>query len=107
MYLQVDEKSIEIKKCTSFYRRLKGFMFEKKKIQYGLWFPYCRSIHTFFMYQHISVIFTDKQFKVISYYPDLEPKKIIVAPKNGYHTFELPTSFIDNIKIGCTIQIKK
>lgn len=107
MYLQVDEKSIEIKKCTSFYRRLKGFMFHKKKIQCGLWFPYCRSIHTFFMYQHISVIFTDKQFKVISYYADLPPNQMIIAPKNVYHTFELPTSFLHNIDITSTIKIKK
>lgn len=107
MYLEFNQKKIEIKECKSFFSRLKGFMFMKKKIQNGLWFPRCRSIHTFFMFQNISLIFTDRNFEVIAYYPNVEKNQTIIAPKNVYHTFELPPYFEENIKIGTILKIRK
>ena len=57
-------KDIEVKICNRFKDRLLGLMF-KKKINYGLCFPKCNSIHTFFMKQNIDIFMADKNNKII------------------------------------------
>lgn len=83
---------IEIKMCTNFYNRLKGFMF-KKNINYGLCFNRCNSIHTFFMRENIDVIMTDKNNKVLYIYNNLKKNKIIFPKKNVYYVYELPSGY--------------
>ena len=39
-------------------------MFVKKKLPYGMYFPKCSSIHTFFCFQTLSVYFLEKIKKV-------------------------------------------
>ena len=56
--------TIIIKICRNIFDRFKGLMF-KKNISYGLCFPKCNSIHTFFMSKPIDVIMTDKEYKVL------------------------------------------
>ena len=53
------------KTCDNLLNRLKGFMFVKKKLPYGLYFPNCSSIHTFFCFQTLSVYFLDKKGNVL------------------------------------------
>ena len=57
-------KNINVKVCNNFFNRFKGFMFTKK-INIGLCFPRCNSIHTMFMLKPIDVIMTDKNYKVL------------------------------------------
>ena len=52
MKLRYNNKEIILTECTSFFSRLKGFMF-CKKIDRALLFNKCNSIHTFFMYNNI------------------------------------------------------
>ena len=93
---------LEIKVCNTFFSRLKGFMFTKN-ISYGLCFPKCNSIHTFFMLKPIDVIMTDKNYKILYIYKNLSPFKIILPKKNVYYTFELPTNKF-NFKINQKIK---
>lgn len=85
---------ISVKVCKSFKSRLFGLMF-KKNFNYGLVFPKCNSIHTFFMKENIDVIMTDINGNVLYTYKDLRPNKIILPKKNVYYTFEFPSNKIN------------
>lgn len=93
MTLKYKDKTIKINECVSFIDRLRGFMFYKRPITYGLLFKKCNSIHTFFMKQNIQVIMTDKDNKILYYYNNLERNKIVLPKKNVYHVYELPAFY--------------
>ncbi len=99
MYITINNEKFNIKTCTSFKDRLIGMMFKKSKLNYGLCFPKCKSIHTFFMKQNIDVIMTDKNDKVILYKKNLKPWKII-SNKKAYYVYEFSENIIKNINIG-------
>lgn len=102
MYMEINGKNIYIKNCKSFFSRLKGFMFTKKKIESGLLFEHCSSIHTFFMFQPIDVILLDKNNYIVKYYENLKPNRIILPRKNIKKILELPVNsikYIENNKI--------
>lgn len=80
---------MEIKLCASFYTRFFGLM-GKKNITYGLCFPKCNSIHTFFMKEKIDVIMTNKNHQVIYIRRSVKKNKIILPVSGGYYTYELP-----------------
>lgn len=75
--------------AKGFKNRLFGFMF-KRKINHGLLFKHCRSIHTFFMFDKIDVIATDKNDNIIKQYKDVKPWRILIAPKPTKNIYELP-----------------
>jgi len=85
--------NIEIREARKFKDRLIGLMF-KKNIKYGLLFRNCKSIHTFFMFDKIDVIATDKNGNVIKKYTNLKPWKILIAPKDTKNIYELPKNTI-------------
>ena len=87
------DENFKIYYVTNFFKRFKGFMF-KKDINYGLCFPKCNSIHTFFMFEKIDVIMTDKNNNILYFYENLKPWKIIWPKKNVYYTYELPTNYL-------------
>ena len=98
-----DKLDINIKFCNKFYDRLLGLMF-KKNINYGLCFPRCNSIHTFFMLENIDVVMTDKNYKILYIYKNLKPNKIILPKKNVHYTFELPANKF-NLNVNEKIRI--
>lgn len=95
---------INLINCTKFKQRLIGFML-KKEANYGLIFPRCNSIHTFFMKMNIDVIMCDKDNNILYFYKDLKPNKIILPKRNVTKVIELPVSNI-NFKIDTKIKIK-
>ena len=105
MKLVINKKEIELTECTTFYTRLKGFMFTKT-INKALLFNKCNSIHTFFMKTNIDVIFCNKNNEILYYYKNLTPNKIILPKKNVTKVFELPTNYF-NIKQNNRLEIKK
>lgn len=105
MILKYHNKQIELKNCTDFYSRFKGFM-GCNNIDKALLFEKCNSIHTFFMKQKIDVILCDKNNKIIFYYKDLKKNKIILPKKNIYKVFETPTNYF-NIKLGEYMEVIK
>ena len=62
----------------------------KKNIDKILCFPKCNSIHTFFMFDKIDVIMTDKNFNIKYFYKNLKPWRLILPKKGIYYTFEFP-----------------
>ena len=89
MFIIKDNVKLKIKMCNNIFNRFLGLMF-KNNIDYGLCFPCCNSIHTFFMKECIDVIMTDKNYNIICIFKNLKPNKIILPKKNVYYTFELP-----------------
>ncbi len=73
-------KNIEIKEAKGLFNRFIGLMF-RKNIIHGLLFRNCKSIHTFFMFDEIDVIATDKDNNIIKEYKNLKSWKILIAPK--------------------------
>jgi|DewCreStandDraft_4_1066084.scaffolds.fasta_scaffold05038_9 uncharacterized membrane protein (UPF0127 family) len=90
-------KNIEI--ADNFFKRVKGLI-GKKHInnEYGLFIPFCNSIHTFFMASTIDVIMTDEKLKVIYTKENLKPFGFAVYFK-ATHTFEFASGAIRNKKI--------
>ena len=78
MKLCYTNKEISLITCTSFYSRLKVFMF-CRNIDKALMFDKCNSIHTFFMYSNIDVIMCNKDNKILYYYNDLKRNKIKIG----------------------------
>lgn len=106
MYLICNKEKIEIDECNTFFKRLIGFMFKLKTIKVGKRFPKCNSIHTFFMFQKIDVIMTDKDNKILKMYPNLKTERIILPKKDVYYTYELPLGTCNNYKINDILKIK-
>ena len=104
MKLIINNKSFIIKKADNFYTRFVGLML-KKNINEGLFFTKCKSIHTFFMKESIDVIMVDKNYKIVLIEKNLSKNKIVYK-KEAYHTIELPSNSINNLKIGETLIIE-
>lgn len=99
MKLNIKKLKINVIKCTTFKKRLLGFMFEKKLIKSGLLFEKCNSIHTFFMYQPIDIIMTDKENNIVYIKEAFKPNHIIWPIKKAYATYELPIGSINKLGI--------
>ena len=94
MIIEKSNQKLNIKVCNNIFNRFMGFMF-KKNINYGLCFPKCNSIHTFFMFNSIHIIMTDKDYNILYIYKNLKPNRIILPKKNVYYTFELPINMFE------------
>lgn len=82
-------KNVTIKPANTFLSRFWGLMF-KKNINYGLMFRNCRAIHTFFMFDKIDVVATDRKDNIIKKYKNVKPGRILIAPKPTKNIYELP-----------------
>ena len=104
MKLKLNRKEIEIIKADSFSERLFGLM-GKENFDYGMYFPKCKSIHTFFMKESINVFGLDDEYKVVFRKIDLKPNKILDIKQKKTNILELPSNIGRNIKIGDKLTI--
>lgn len=88
----------DIKICTSFKDRFFGFMFKKEKLNYGLYFENCNSIHTFFCRQPLNIYFFDRSGNVILNESCFKPWKVKYI-KNCYAVLEFSQGF-KNVDMG-------
>lgn len=88
------DKMYEVKKCDSFLDKLIGFMFTKRKKEYGLCFDNC-SIHTFFCLQPLDIILLDEDYNVLFIYPHVKCNKIILKKKNIKYILEFSSGILD------------
>jgi len=90
-------KHIEV--ADSFYKRTKGLLGEKKiEDDYGMFFPSCNFIHTFFMLFDIDVVMVDKKLKVVYTKQKMKPFGAAFYFEAA-HTFEFATGIIRKKKI--------
>lgn len=88
MYIEINKEKFTINYSNTFIKRLFGMTFKKKKQNYIYCFPRCNSIHTFFMFQCIDVIMTDKGGNILYAIENMKPNRIILPKKNVYYTYE-------------------
>ena len=105
MYLKTNKNKYDIIIATNFSKRLMGLM-GKTNIDYGMLFPKCNSIHTYFMKENIDIIGLDENNEVIYKYENLDKNRIIKINYDIKKTsiLELPANSSKKIKI-CTILI--
>ena len=87
MHIKINKENITILYCNYFTKRLIGMAFKRKKQSSIYCFPKCNSIHTFFMFQNIDVIMTDKKGNILYTYENMKPNCIILPKKNVYYTY--------------------
>lgn len=104
MKLIYENKTIDIIDCKTFIQRLKGFMFQKN-INNALLFKKCNSVHTFFMKTNIDIIMCNNNDKILFFYQDVKPNKIILPKKGVSKVIETPANFF-NIKLNSKIILK-
>ena len=104
MKIIIENKTFYIDEANTFLKRFIGLMF-KKNISTGLLFSNCNSVHTFFMKESIDIVMIDYNNKVLLVKKAV-PKNRIIYKKEAYHTIELPSNSINNLKIGETLIIK-
>lgn len=97
MKINVNKLTTKVIESKGFFNRVKGFMFKTKPITAGLVFKKCNAIHTFFMFQSIDIIMTDKNHNILFTFPNFKPNKIILPKKNVYYTYELPLGSINEL----------
>lgn len=105
--LKLANQKIEIEVCRTFWKRLLGFMFQRKKITTGKCFPHCNSVHTFFMFQKIDIIVCNKDMKIIELKKAFPTNHILFPIQGASYILELPLGSIENLKIGDTISLAK
>ncbi len=108
MRLKINNKEVEIKKATSFKDRLMGFM-GKTNFDYGILFPNCNSIHTFFMKENIDVIGLNEKNQVIYIYRDVPKNKVVKVSGEPKKTsiLELPKNTSQKIYVGSILKFQE
>ena len=93
--------------ADSFFKRLKGLMFEKKMDGHdALIIKPCNSIHTFFMNYSIDVIFLNQKLKIIKIKRKMQPWKISPVYFSATQVIELEGGRIDNrLKEGDELEL--
>ena len=104
MKIIIDSKNYFMEEYNSFFQKLHGLMFKRKKLNYIVCFPKCNAIHTFFMFQNIDVCMTDKNNKILYVFHNLKPWRIIFPQKKAYYTYEMPIGCSNNLKINDTLK---
>jgi len=101
MYLKTNNKKFEIITANSFYKRLTGLI-GHKNIDFGMLFPKCNSIHTYFMKENIDIVGLDENNEVIYKYENLDKNRIIKINNDIKKTsiLELPANSSKKIRIG-------
>ncbi|MBU8908043.1 DUF192 domain-containing protein [Desertibacillus haloalkaliphilus] len=86
---------IRLRQAQTFSKRLKGLMFRHKPlVNEGIVLYPCNSIHMFFMFIAIDVIFLDHHNQVIKAVPNVKPWRVLLPVKGAQTTLEVPLQTI-------------
>jgi uncharacterized membrane protein (UPF0127 family) len=100
-YININNLYIPLERANWFWPRFIGLM-GKTNINYGIIFPKCNSIHTFFMKEKIDVVAINKQNEIIMIARNLDKNKILNVKNSKKNTsiIELPNNTSKGLKIG-------
>lgn len=107
MWLKLNGKKIMIKNATDFKTRLLGLM-GQKNIDYGILFPNCNAVHTFFMKENIDILGLNEENQVIFIYRDVPKNKIVKVSEETKKTsiLELPKNTSKSLYIGSIVNFE-
>ncbi len=108
MKLKLNNKTISIVVAKDFKTRLLGLM-GKKNIDYGMLFPKCNGIHTYFMKEEIDVIGLNQDNQVIYIYRNVPKNKIVKISEDVKKTsiLELPANTSQKLYIGSILKFEE
>ena len=81
---------IKIKKTEGFWQKFSGFMLRREP-DYALLFQNCTSVHTFFMRFNLTLVFLDKNYKILAVKNNVKPLRIVLPVKNAVAILEIPS----------------
>jgi len=107
MTLKIGKNEYEIIVANDFKTRLLGLM-GKTNIDYGMLFPNCNSVHTFFMNEEIDIVGLDINHEVIYKHENVAKNQIIRIKneQNKTSILELPKNASKKLKIGQILLFK-
>jgi len=92
----------EITLCTSLLSKARGLMFTKKRDR-ALVFIYGtdakRSLHMFFVFYPIDVLFLDKEKKVVEIRENFRPSTMYMPKHSSRYIIEMPAAKVQEHKI--------
>ena len=89
-----------IRKASSLKQRLLGLIpYKSWPQQTAFWIPYCSSVHTFFMKIPLDIFFTNRKFKVLKIFENVESNRILFGGLKSRHVFELKKGQISYLKL--------
>lgn len=91
---------IEIDTYDTFLKRLRGLMFKRKPLKdKGIILIPCDSIHMFFMFFSIDVVFIDQDYHVLKTVSALKPWMLVLPVQHAYAALELPKDTVKKYSI--------
>ncbi|MRG85806.1 DUF192 domain-containing protein [Salinibacillus xinjiangensis] len=94
------EVPIDLKFYNTFWKRFKGLMFKVKPLkQEGIIILPCNSIHMFFMFFSIDVIFINDEQRVLKTVNHLKPWRVVTPVRGAVAAIELPKGTIQKYDI--------
>ena len=93
--------------CDSNAKKARGLMFTSKKTDFGMVFPYTYekiiSLHMFFVFYPIDVLFLDLKGKVVDIKRGFRPFTLYTPSVAASTIIELPEGAADTTRIGHSI----
>lgn len=96
----------DCKICRSAWSKAKGLMFTRERsvrrnaLVFKFGRPMTQSLHMFFVFYPIDVIFLDDKKKVVEIKQDFRPFTIYTSKRNAMYVIELPGSAVGKSKTG-------
>jgi len=108
MNLKLNNKKMEIIAANTFSKRLMGLM-GKTNIDYGILFPKCNAIHTYFMKENIDVVGLNQENQIIYIYRDVPKNKIVKVSDDAKKTsiLELPKGASEKLYVGSVLKFEE
>lgn len=96
--------------CGNFFCKFLGLMFSKKKEDFALIFEFKKekrlSLHTFFVFYPIDIIFLDKSKKVVEMKKGMKPFSVYFPKQKFSYVIELNAGAIRRTKTELADEIK-
>lgn len=85
--------------ATGFFTRLRGLMFRGAwpREWRGLYFPRCRSVHTFFTSCAFAIVFLDADGRVTRYVAKAKPWRVYTGPPDTQDVLEVPKGAVHSV----------
>jgi uncharacterized membrane protein (UPF0127 family) len=100
----------ESRRCESITSKAIGLMFSRRNADFGLIFAFKReakaSLHMFFVFYPIDVIFLDKNLKIVEIKEDFRPFTTYHPKQKANYLIELPNGKASCCSIGDIISFK-
>lgn len=104
MYLKVNNKKLEVREMKKFFDRLIGLRFYFPTLDFVMKYPKKRKINTYFFFQKVDLILTDKEDRILYMIENCPTEKKIRRKRKVYNIYLVPLGTVKCFKIGDTLK---